>query len=257
MHLLTRLRTIQLITAAALLLTTTLVSPGAVDAHVLKNIGAYSVALGWKIEPTYLGVPNAVQVIVKDAKGNPIVDIPDGDLSVVVSIAGQSSASLPLNNSFDSDTGLGIQGDYEASIAPTVPGDYTFHLTGKIHGTAVDETATASDSTFDSVVDSGTVDFPTKLPSIADLTTRVDRIEARASAAPGASSGPDAATVAQSAVTVAGTAQSAADAAKAAATSAQDAASTALQVGILVGGIGIVIGLAALVLAIRRRSTAA
>lgn len=257
MHLAARLRATRLAVVAALLLATTFASAAGVDAHVLKSFGPYSVALGWKVEPTYVGVPNAVQVIVKDAKGNPIVDIPDGDLSVVVSIAGQSSASLPLDNSFDADTGLGIQGDYEASIAPTVPGDYTFHLTGKIHGTAVDETATSSESTFDSVVDSGTVDFPTKLPSIADLATRVDRIDARASAAPGASSGPDAATVAQSAVTAAGTAQSAADAAKAAAASAQDAASTALQIGILVGGIGIVVGLAALVLALRRRSPTA
>ena len=57
-----------------------------------------------------------------------------------------------------------------------MPGDYTFHLTGKIHGTLVDETATSSDATFDSVVDSSTVDFPTKLPSISDIVTRLDRI---------------------------------------------------------------------------------
>jgi hypothetical protein len=238
------------ILAAGVVLALLAMTPSLAAAHILKTFGPYSVALGWKVEPTYVGSPNAVQVIVKDSKGNPVTDIPDGDLSVVVSIAGQSTAALSLNNAFDSDTGLGIPGDYEAPIDPTVPGDYTFHLTGKIHGVKVDETATSSDSTFNSVVDSSTVDFPTKLPSIADLTTRIDRIEARASAAPGAGAGPDAATIAQ------GAQSAAADAATAAA-SANSSASTALQVGVLVGAIGIILGGAALILSLRRHSGSA
>ena len=221
---------------------------GTAQAHIVKSFGSYSVALGWAHEPTYVGAANAVQVIVKDAKGAPVTDIPDGDLSVVVSVSGQTSSALSLDNAFDSDTGLGIPGDYEASITPTVPGDYTFHLTGAIHGTTVDETATSSDATFNSVVDSSTVDFPTKLPSISDIVTRLDRIDARTSAAPAASVAPG-----QDAVAAAQSAQSAADAASAAAAAAQSDASTALQVGVLVGAIGIVLGDVALFLAVRRR----
>ena len=221
---------------------------GTAQAHIVKSFGSYSVALGWAHEPTYVGAANAVQVIVKDAKGAPVTDIPDGDLTVVVSVSGQSSSALSLDNAFDSDTGLGIPGDYEASITPTVPGDYTFHLTGAIHGTTVDETATSSDATFNSVVDSSTVDFPTKLPSISDIVTRLDRIDARTSAAPAASVAPG-----QDAVAAAQSAQSAADAASAAAAAAQSDASTALQVGVLVGAIGIVLGAVALFLAVRRR----
>jgi hypothetical protein len=227
---------------------------GTVEAHVVKSFGSYSVALGWAHEPTYVGAANAVQVIVKDARGAPVTDIPDGDLSVVVSVSGQTSSSLALDNAFDSDTGLGIAGDYEAPIAPTVPGDYTFHLTGKIHGTVLDETATSSDATFNSVVDSSTVDFPTKLPSISDIVTRLDRIDARTSATPAASAPPAAsAAPGQDAVAAAQSAQSAADAASAAAASAQSDASTALQVGVLVGAIGILLGAVALFLAVRRR----
>ena len=223
-----------------------LVLTGIAQAHVLKTFGSYTVALGWKVEPTYVGAPNAVQAIVTDAKGTPVTDIPDGDLTVVVSLSGQSSAALPLNNAFDADTGLGIAGDYEAAIVPSAPGDYTFHLSGEIHGVAVDETATAGEETFDSVVESSSVDFPAKLPSITDLATAIDRLQARASAAPGASTGPDAAALAQQA-------QAAAATASAAAADAQAAASTALQLGILVGAIGIVLGGAALVLVMRRR----
>jgi len=223
-----------------------LVMAGTAQAHVVKTFGGYSIALGWKVEPTYVGVPNAVQVIVTDSKGKPVTDIPDGDLTVVVALSGTSSPALPLNNAFDSDTALGTPGDYEASIVPTVPGDYTFHLSGKVHGFPVDETATSSDSTFNSVVDGSSVDFPTKLPSISDVATAVGRLEARASAAPAASAGPDPVSLAQAAQTAAS------DAASAAA-SAQSAASIALQIGILVGAVGILLGAAALFVATRRR----
>ena len=67
---------------------------------------------------------------------------------------------LDLLNKFDPDTGLGVPGDYEAPLVPTAPGDYTFHLSGKIHDTVVDETATSSDSTFNSVVDATDIQFP-------------------------------------------------------------------------------------------------
>ena len=101
------------------------------QAHVLKDFGPYSVALGWVHEPTYVGQLNAVQVVVKDASGKPVADIGDGDLKVVVSVGGQDSAALDLVTKYDEDTGLGMPGDYEAPLVPTVPGDYTFHLAGQ------------------------------------------------------------------------------------------------------------------------------
>ena len=226
---------------------------GSAQAHVLKDFGPYSVALGWVHEPTYVGQLNAVQVVIKDAKGKAVVDLTDGDLKVVVSVGGQDSASLDLLNTYDPDTGLGIPGDYEAPLVPTVPGDYTFHLTGKIHTTAVDETATSSDATFDSAVDETAIQFPAKLPSLTEITTRLDRLDARVAAV--ASASPPAA-LASSAPEA-----SAIDAANAAASSAQttagqarDAAATALVVGVAVGGLGIIIGGAALFVATGRRS---
>ena len=78
-----------------------------------------------------------------------------------------------------------MPGDYEAPLTPTVPGDYTFHLTGTIHGQAIDETATSSDSTFDSAVEATAIEFPTKLPSLSEVVTRLDRIDSRLAASPG------------------------------------------------------------------------
>jgi hypothetical protein len=231
--------------AGAIMLT--IAVAGTMQAHVLKEFGTYSVALGWSVEPTYVGQINAVQVVVKDKQGKAVTDLADGDLKVVVGVGGQQSAALPLINKFDPDTGLGIAGDYEAPLMPTAPGDYTFHLTGTIHGQAVDETATSSDSTFNSAVEATDVQFPNKLPSLSEIATSLDRINARlsASAAPvasGAAPAPSADTGLADAVTAAQTT----------ATQARDAASSALVVGLLVGALGVILGGAALLLVLRR-----
>lgn len=220
------------------------------DAHVVKTIGTYNVALGWVHEPTFVGELNAIQVVLKDASGKAVTDLNDGDLKVTVSIGGQTSDPLPLLNTFDPDTGLGVPGDYEAAIIPTAPGDYTFHLTGSIHGTAVDETATSSDSTFNSVVDSTGIQFPNQLPALTDIVTRLDRIEGRLSASPA----PGSSAAAPGGSTSGGVPISdALDAATAAAANAQSAANTALLVGGAIGFLAVIIGLAALGVALRGR----
>ena len=221
-----------------------LIAAAAADAHVLKDFGPYSVALGWVTEPTYVGQVNAVQVVVKDKQGKAITDVPDGDLKVVVSAGGQTSAELSLTNRFDEDTGLGVPGDYEAPLTPTVPGDYTFHLTGTVHGQAIDETATSSDSTFNSAVEATDIEFPTKLPSLSEVVTRLDRIGSRLAASPGPgalqSPGPSDGT--------GGLLDSAA--------AAQTTASQALLVGVVLGGLGTVLGVASLWLNLRARRRA-
>ena len=195
------------------------------SAHVVKSFGTYSVAMGWLHEPTYVGVENAVQVVVKDSAGNPVNDLASGDLQVVVSAAGQQTAALPLDPSFDEDTGLGTPGEYDAPLIPTEVGEYTFHLTGSIHGQAVDETATSSDQTFDSVTNGADVQFPVKLPAIGDVSALAQRVDTRTT-----------------------TAETTAQQAQSAANDARDDANRALLVGSAVGGLGLVFGLAGLVL---------
>ena len=175
--------------AAALVIVTAAVA----SAHVVQTIGTYTVALGWQHEPTYVGEINAVEVFVTDSSGAPVDDLSPDDLTVTVTFGDQTSDPLPLLPSYDEDTGLGTKGDYLAAIIPTEPGDYTFHLVGKIHDQAVDETATSSDATFDSVQNPAAIQFPDTLPTISDLVTRIERLEARiagASPEPSASSAP-------------------------------------------------------------------
>ena len=220
----------------------------AASAHVVKQFGTYSVAMGWLHEPTYVGVQNAVQVIVKDAAGKPVNDLQPGDLSVVVSTAGQQTAALPLQPSFDPDTGLGTPGEYTASLIPTQVGDYTFHLTGSIHGQAVDETATSSDQTFNTVTAGTDVQFPIKLPALGDLSTLIQRVDGRVTTA---------GTTADQAQQAGAQAQAAVQQAQTAASKASDDASRALMAGLLVGGLGVLLGLAGLIVGLRasRRRT--
>ena len=215
--------------ACVLAMILVLLAPGLSLAHVVQTIGPYTTAMGWLEEPAYVGVQNAVQVIVREkASGNPVTDLASGVLHVIVSTGGQSTAPLPLDPTLDPDTGLGRPGEYLAWLIPTTPGDYTFHLTGSIHGQTVDETYTSSDQTFNPVEDAGAAQFPIRLPSLTEVSTLEGRLTTRV-----------------------GTAAADAGTADATAASARDTATLALLVGGGIGFAGLVVALAALVVAQR------
>ena len=54
---------------------------------------------------------------------------------------------------YDAAAGTGVPGEYAALIIPTAPGDYTFHVTGKVEGVKVDLEAASSPGTFSPVED--------------------------------------------------------------------------------------------------------
>jgi len=153
-------------------------------AHVVKPFGPYSVALGWVHEPAYVGFDNAVQVLVKQGE-TPFTTITDKDLTVEVSFGNQKMSAQPLVPTSDPDTGLGTPGEYEMHFIPTAPGKYTLHIKGAVNGTPVDETATSSDTTFNEVTDATDVEFPNKLPSSTDISTKLDKVSSRVSALEG------------------------------------------------------------------------
>src|SRR5437762_6362202 len=101
----------------------------AVMAHVHEGVGPYSLEIGWKVEPAYVGQPNAVQVTVHDAQDQPVTDLGPDAIKVVVSTADQQSQPLTFDPGWDPAEGEGPLGEYDAALVPTVPGDYTFHIT--------------------------------------------------------------------------------------------------------------------------------
>lgn len=209
-------------------------------AHGHTSASGFNFVIGWSGEPALVGQPNGVELFVYDADEKPITDIPADAISVVVSTAGQDSAAMTLSPAFDVEEGFGTAGEYAADIIPTAPGDYTFHFTGTIHGKSIDVSMTSGDTTFDSVVAPGDLEFPVKQPTLTEVGTRLDRIDGRIDAV-------------QSAVPAAG---AIADA-QSAATSAQSVADRAMLIGALLGGAGLVIAAIALWLVLRPRRPAA
>jgi hypothetical protein len=149
------------------------------QAHERRQVGSYQFVVGWADEPAFVGFKNAVQVILSDSGGEPVRDLGDG-LSVKVNFGNQESEMLPLEPAFGAT--YGRPGDYQASLIPTRPGTYTFHVMGMVKGTQVDERFTSSDTTFDSPREPSEVTFPVKDPSPAELAERVERLDGRLAA---------------------------------------------------------------------------
>jgi hypothetical protein len=207
-------------------------------AHVVKQAGPYTLEIGWQHEPTYVGEANGVQVIIHDADENPITDLGTDDLKVVVSTGDQQTGELTFEPGFDLEEGEGPPGEYNAPIMPTAPGDYTFHLTGTIHGEPIDITVTSSNETFDTVKGTADIQFPTKLPALPDLVTRLDRIDERLAGGQWPT-------------------QEDLDAAQASADEAHAAADRALLVGGGIGLLGVIVGAGSLLVARRGRRVSA
>lgn len=229
------IRTITVIALLALPLATAPVATG----HDHTAVGEYQLTIGWHVEPTLVSQLNAVEVTIVDQHDQPVNDLAPGDLKVAVSTADQMTDELPLEPAFDLEDGVGTPGQYVADILPTTTGSYTFHVTGSIHAQAVDLTLESGPETFEPVTSSSDIEFPVKVPTLADVATRLDRIDGRIE-------GLQAATV---------NAQQLADLQEGI-TEANTAAARATTTGLLVGGAGLLVGLVAVVIALRasRRS---
>jgi len=150
-------------------------------AHERRTVGPVTMRVGWLNEPTYSGFMNAVQLFLSDKNKKPISGAAD-TLKVQVTFADQKTAMLPLDESDERP------GEYLAPLIPNRPGNYTFHFVGTVAGTAIDQSFTSSETTFDPVGDSTQVQFPAKDPSISNLSGLVDRLSPRVDASAAAAS---------------------------------------------------------------------
>lgn len=200
-----------------LVLTLALVAAGATaaQAHEEVAVGHLQLVVGFGEEPAYTGLPNSVSVLISH-DGQPVTDA--RGLEVEVSF-GDASVVLPLET-------FGGTGDYRASFVPSQPGDYTFHIRGRVDGERVNEELTSGPSTFSAVEDPSSAAFPpVETPSNDELAARIETESSRT-----------------------GEVASAVEAARLA---AADARSTAV-IGIVVGALGVIAAIGALALARRR-----
>jgi len=209
--------------SCALAALTLIVGAPAALAHAQRQAGPIHMEIGFGTEPAYVGQPNSVQIILTD-HGRPVVGLGDA-LKVQVSFGGQQT-DLPLEPNFEVG-GDGTPGDYRAWFIPSQPGPYTFHLTGTVHGTKIDETLTSGPTTFDEVQDPAEAEFPpVNTPTTQQLADRILQDATRLSDA---------------------------TAAAASAKNAADSAKTVAIIGVVVGLIGLGVGAAAFLRARRAR----
>jgi hypothetical protein len=166
--------------AAATLLTSALVALAAApaSAHETATAGDLALELGWGTEPAYAGQLNTVQLIVTHkADGDPIND-PGARLTALVSY-GDQQQEFAMTPTYDAAAGTGVPGEYAALIIPTAPGDYAFHITGKVEGVKVDLEVASSPKTFSPVEDAQAAQFPVKVPGTDQVAQRLDKELAR------------------------------------------------------------------------------
>jgi hypothetical protein len=216
------------------------------SAHYVFTAGRYRLAIGWQFEPasgsdTYVDAPNAIQVFIDVASldnphGTPVStlngDCTHPDFQVTVTVGSTTSSPFCPSPVHDPDTGNGRLDEYDYPLIPTVVGSYTFHVFGTINGTPFDQKITSGPTTFDSIADSSSAEFPVPVPAVAAISTKVDAVNQRASSAlNGARS---------AATTAAG--------AKTDASGASNLAIIAIVVAVLLSALNLAIG-------VRRRST--
>jgi hypothetical protein len=161
-----RLSTVALVVAALALLLSALPA----IAHVSIDVGGgqYVMEIGFRDEPAFVGLPNAVYVHVEQygTGGTEPVDGLAETLTAEVSKDGQtfSPPLVPMG-----------EGSYEAIFVPTLPGDYTFRVSGTIGEAEIDESVTSSPTTFDSVQPLSAIEFP---PPQADAAAQAAQAEA-------------------------------------------------------------------------------
>jgi hypothetical protein len=216
------------------------------SAHYVFTAGKYRIAIGWQNEPafgtdTFVGEQNAIQVFVDIAsadnpKGTPVStlnqDCTHPDFQVTVTVGTTTSSPFCPAPAYDPDTGNGRLDEYDYALIPTVVGNYTFHIFGSINGTPIDQTVTSGPTTFDSIADASSVEFPVAVPATAALSTKVDAVNQRAA----------------SALASAQSATATASGAKTSASSATTLAIIAIVLAVILGGLNLAIGL-------RRRRT--
>ena len=174
-----------LLIAAALVIMSLLLLIGPASAHEGRTIGDYDVAFGWRSEPALVGYLNGPELFIAPQgtdpeEGGSAMEGVDVSLQVEVSFG-------PATKTLDMEPAEGEAGHYIADLIPSRPGDYSFHLTGTIGDTQVDETFTSADGQFSSVEPASDITFPDEQPSIVELLDRIAQLEARVTALEGGS----------------------------------------------------------------------
>ena len=154
------------VVVASLLLTS-----GTAYAHERRTVGPYQFVVGWLNEPAYVGQLNSLDLRITDTRNTQPVSGLEKTLAADVSAGGLAPFKLDVSARF------GSAGAYNGWVMPTVAGQYTFHITGKIETQDIDERFQSGPNTFGDVENTAALQYPTKVPVADDLRQKIDAIQ--------------------------------------------------------------------------------
>lgn len=137
-----------------------------VAAHESRELGEYTVVLGFIAEPVYVGNRSGLEFFVN--LGEEPVEGLEETLQAEV-VYGDDTRELPLSPRF------GEPGAYQSYFIPTAAGPYTFHIFGTIGEMEIDETFTSSEEGFNEVQEVTSGQFPVRFPTQAELAARAEQ----------------------------------------------------------------------------------
>src|SRR5439155_20802854 len=143
--------------------------PSASRAHERRDVGKYSLLVGFNDEPAYQGQPNGAQitVTVPSEDNRPVEGLADA-LKASVAFGGGQPKEFKLRSVF------GKPGQYVADYIPTRAGTYIFTFTGSIEGTPINERFESGPGRFNDVESIEPLQFPETIP-LANDAARVAR----------------------------------------------------------------------------------
>jgi len=164
-------RALTAMSVVAIVIASLLLSSGTAYAHERRMVGPYQFVVGWLNEPAYVGQFNSLDMRITDTRTNQPVSGLEKTLTADVAAGGLAPFPLTVSARF------GTAGAYNGYVMPTVTGQYTFHITGKIDTQAIDEKFLSGPNTFGDIENTATVQYPAKVPVADDLSKRLDAIQ--------------------------------------------------------------------------------
>jgi len=137
-------------------------------AHESRTVGPYTFIVGWVSEPAVVGQSNGLDLTVTETDGDkPVEGLEKTVKAEVITGGGAKTRTLELTPDGD------VPGHYTSGFVPTRVGDYTFHISGTVETTKVDEKFESGPNRFDPVTDIVGLEFPDQVPSTGDLAKQL------------------------------------------------------------------------------------
>src|SRR5687767_14702114 len=138
--------------------------PTAAFAHERREVGKYTLVVGFNEEPALQGEPNATQLtITVPSENDRAVEGAENTLKLSVAAGGGQPKEFALRTVFRQP------GRYVADFIPTRPGAYIFTFTGTIEGQQINERFESGPGRFDEVKAVDALQFPEPVPPVNEV----------------------------------------------------------------------------------------